>query len=158
MACPVCCLCASVSRMDPYVMRCAYTCSLQLEKNRQVTLVHTHTHTHTHINTCTFHCSSVLDFIYPSFPSLSFSFSLLMKPWAWHTIKPLGPHSIVRRVHTTPFSVVEALLLCRDNTHTNTHETRKYTQKNPTQPAVSSPPDHWDLFQLRQRCAGATWQ
>lgn len=89
------------------------------------------THAPTHISTCTLYSLSVLHFIYPSFPSLSFPSSPLMKPWARHTIKPLGLYCIVRRVHATPFSVVEALLACRDkkqpSTHTHTHTQRHRT-------------------------------
>lgn len=91
---------------------------------------HIKTDRYSHVNTCTLHYSSLIHLIYPSFSSLLFPFSLLMK---LHKIKPLGLHSTVRKVHTTPFSVVEGLLACRDkrpsNTHTDTHtqETQRHT-------------------------------
>lgn len=57
--------------------------------------------------------------------------SLLPLNETMHTVhnKPLGLHSIVRRVHTTPFPVVEPLLACCDKrqpfttTHTHTIQT-----------------------------------
>lgn len=155
MACLVCCSCASTD-VSTLMWRCTHGFAIG-DRNHTTDNIHPCTliliqqYYTIHVSTASF-ISHIFHSCSTSLSKWNHEHDTHWSPWA----------CIVRRVHTSPFSVEEALLVCRDRRQPSaTVCVRKHTHTyvhTQTKPAVSSLSDYWDLFQRRQGCAGATWQ